>query len=52
MLDASGVPWHEAASSEEARFTGEGVWVAIERDPETGELTAASHNRNNSAVAY
>jgi gamma-glutamyltranspeptidase/glutathione hydrolase len=53
VLDASGVPWHETASSEEARFTGEGVWVAIERDPETGVLNAASHNRNNSAaVAY
>ena len=30
-----------------------GVWVAISRDPVTGELRAASHNRNNSAaVAY
>ena len=34
----------------EARFRGEGLWVAISRDPETGELRAASHNRNNSAA--
>lgn len=53
VLDASGVPWHEVSSSEEARFSGEGIWVAIERDPQTGLLTAVSHNRNNSAaVAY
>lgn len=53
VLNASGVPWHEAGSSEEARFGGEGVWVAIERDPVTGTLSAASHNRSNSAaVAY
>ena len=38
---------------EDVRFGGEGIWVAISRDPETGELRAASHNRNNSAaVAY
>ena len=36
-----------------ARLRGEGIWVAISRDPQTGELRAASHNRNNSAaVAY
>lgn len=36
-----------------ARFAGKGVWIAISRDPQTGELRAASHNRNNSAaVAY
>jgi len=53
VLAASGVPWHEAASSEEARFTGEGLWVAVERDPATGVLNAVSHNRNNSdAVAF
>lgn len=35
------------------RFAGEGIWVAISRDPATGELRAASHNRNNSAaLAY
>lgn len=36
-----------------ARLEGEGKWVAISRDPVTGLLKAASHNRNNSAaVAY
>lgn len=32
------------------RFGGEGLWVAISRDPKTGALRAASHNRNNSAA--
>lgn len=32
------------------RFGGEGLWVAISRDPKTGMLRAASHNRNNSAA--
>jgi gamma-glutamyltranspeptidase/glutathione hydrolase len=36
-----------------ARLAGEGLWVAISRDPKTGELRAASSNRHNSAaVAY
>jgi gamma-glutamyltranspeptidase/glutathione hydrolase len=36
-----------------ARLAGEGLWVAISRDPQTGELRAASSNRHNSAaVAY
>ena len=44
---------YEEIPFENARFGGEGKWVAISRDPETGLLTAASHNRNNSdAVAY
>lgn len=44
---------YEEIDLKEARFSGEGLWVAISRDPETGELRAASHNRNNSAaVAY
>ena len=34
----------------DARFGGEGLWVAISRDPKTGVLRAASHNRNNSAA--
>ena len=33
-----------------ARFGGVGLWVAISRDPKTGELRAASPNRNNSAA--
>ncbi|WP_158607774.1 gamma-glutamyltransferase [Nocardia panacis] len=49
VLDASGLPWNEAAD-EQTRFAGEGVFVAIERDPRTGVLHAASHNRNNSAA--
>jgi gamma-glutamyltranspeptidase/glutathione hydrolase len=32
------------------RFGGEGIWIAISRDPQTRELRAASHNRNNSAA--
>ncbi|MEM1248542.1 MAG: gamma-glutamyltransferase [Acidobacteriota bacterium] len=47
VLDELDVAWDEV---DKARFGGEGIWVAIERDPETGELTAASHNRNNSAA--
>ena len=36
--------------ADHARLGGEGVWVAISRDPKTGQLRAASHNRNNSAA--
>lgn len=52
VLDATGYAYEEA-DSEASRFAGEGIWVAISRDPVTGRLEAASHNRNNSAaVAY
>ena len=52
VLDACGYEWTEIPL-EEARLGGEGKWVAISRDPQTGELEAGSHNRNNSAaVAY
>jgi gamma-glutamyltranspeptidase/glutathione hydrolase len=52
ILDGTGYAWRELPL-EEARLGGEGKWVAIERDPETGLLSAASHNRNNSdAVAF
>lgn len=52
VLDGTGLEWNEV-SSEESRLGGEGYWVAIERDPATGVLSAGSHNRNNSAaVAY
>jgi gamma-glutamyltranspeptidase/glutathione hydrolase len=52
ILDGAGFAWREVPL-DEARLGGEGKWVAIERDPETGLLSAASHNRNNSdAVAY
>jgi gamma-glutamyltranspeptidase/glutathione hydrolase len=49
VLAEMGYAWKEFGPSEE-RFRGEGVWVAINRDPKTGELRAASHNRNNSAA--
>lgn len=52
VLDGTGLAWSEVAG-DDARLGGEGLWVAIERDPATGRLSAASHNRNNSAaVAY
>ncbi len=52
VLDATGLGWREVPLHE-ARLGGEGKWVAISRDPKTGALHAASHNRNNSdAVAY
>jgi gamma-glutamyltranspeptidase/glutathione hydrolase len=52
VLDGTGYAWREVPLSE-ARLGGEGKWVAISRDPNTGRLKAASHNRNNSdAVAF
>lgn len=52
VLDGTGYAWREMPL-EEARLGGEGKWVAISRDPKTGLLHAASHNRNNSdAVAF
>jgi gamma-glutamyltranspeptidase/glutathione hydrolase len=49
VLDGLGIKYEEVAGTNE-RFGGEGVWVAISRDPITGELRAASHNRSNSAA--
>jgi gamma-glutamyltranspeptidase/glutathione hydrolase len=49
VLDDMGYAYREIPSSE-VRFGGEGLWVAISRNPKTGELRAASHNRNNSAA--
>ncbi len=49
VLDASGYAYVEV-DSEQARLRGEGVWVGISRDPSTGVLEAASHNRSNSAA--
>jgi gamma-glutamyltranspeptidase/glutathione hydrolase len=52
VLDGTGYAYEELYP-EAARFGGEGIWVAITRDAATGQLRAASHNRNNSAaVAY
>lgn len=41
---------YEEIPADNMRFGGEGLWVAISRDPKTGQLRAASHNRNNSAA--
>lgn len=49
VLDGTGYAYEEIFPAE-ARFGGEGLWVAIQRDPVTGALRAASHNRNNSAA--
>ena len=49
VLQATGWAFREL-DSEHARFGGEGLWVAISRDPATRQLPAASHNRNNSAA--
>lgn len=52
VLDAMGYAYEEE-DTEESRFAGEGIWVGISRDPGTGRLEAASHNRNNSdALAF
>ena len=48
-LAASGLKVREV-TVDRARLGGEGVWVAVSRDPKTGQLRAASHNRNNSAA--
>jgi gamma-glutamyltranspeptidase / glutathione hydrolase len=52
VLDGTGWAYQEIPLPE-VQARGEGVWVAVSRDPETGQLTAASHTRSNSAaVAY
>ncbi len=52
VLEAAGYAFEEIDPAQ-ARFGGEGLWVGISIDPVTGQLRAASHNRNNSdAVAY
>ena len=49
VLDAIGYAYEEIDEGN-MRFGGEGLWVGISRDPATGQLRAASHNRNNSAA--
>lgn len=49
VLKAAGYAFEEV-DPRDARFGGEGLWVAISRDPKTGMLRAASHNRTNSAA--
>lgn len=52
VLEGMGYRYDEA-DTEASRFAGEGIWIGISRDPATGRLEAASHNRNNSAaLAY
>jgi gamma-glutamyltranspeptidase/glutathione hydrolase len=52
VLDGTGLAWQDV-DGDNSRLGGEGYWVAVDRDPETGRVTAGSHNRNNSAaVAY
>jgi gamma-glutamyltranspeptidase/glutathione hydrolase len=52
VLNGTGRLWQEV-SGENQRLGGEGYWVAVTRDAETGTVSAASHNRNNSgAVAF
>ena len=36
--------------SHDARDNGEGPWIAIRRDPETGAARGASHSRHDSAA--
>ncbi len=49
VLEGTGYAYQEIDPAG-VRFGGEGIWVAISRDPETGQLRAGSHNRNNSAA--
>ena len=49
VLQGTGYAYEEIPA-DNMRFGGEGLWVAISRDPKTGQLRAASHNRNNSAA--
>lgn len=49
VLESSGLK-HKEVTVDRARLGGEGVWVAISRDPNSGRLRAGSHNRNNSAA--
>jgi len=54
VLEATGFLYREIPSPDSAYMSfGVGLWVGISRDPETGELKAASDIRTNSAaVAY
>jgi gamma-glutamyltranspeptidase/glutathione hydrolase len=48
VLNETGYAWRELPLADIR--TAEGKWVAVARDPKTGELQAASHNRSNSAA--
>lgn len=52
VLESTGYAYDEVDMTQLGLGT-DGVWVAIHRDPETGELRAASNNRKNgAAIAY
>ena len=50
LLNAVGYKWFESEPAA-ARFVGQGDWIAVGRDPETGVIEAVSHNRGNSGAA-
>jgi len=51
VLEETGYAWREVPRDEAQRV--EGIWVAVARDPATGRIEAASHDRGNAdAVAY
>ena len=51
VLEESGLRYLEIPADQHAG--GQGMWVGVSRDPETGELRAASYPRlNSAAVAY
>jgi gamma-glutamyltranspeptidase/glutathione hydrolase len=49
LLDAIGYAWREALP-ETVQFAGQGDWIAVARDPESGVIEAVSHNRGNSCA--
>ncbi len=52
VLESMGYAYDEVDMTQ-SHIGGDGIWVAISRDPESGELRAASNNRKNgAAVAY
>jgi gamma-glutamyltranspeptidase / glutathione hydrolase len=50
VLDEVGYAYQEMDPADPMFAVAEGLWVGISRDPRTGVLRAASHNRNNSAA--
>jgi gamma-glutamyltranspeptidase/glutathione hydrolase len=52
VLDAMGYAYDEVDMTR-PQLGGDGIWVGIHRDPETGKLRAATNNRKNgAAVAF
>ncbi len=48
VLNGTGYAWQEIGL-DDAGLAGEGFWIGISRNPETGLIHAASHNRSNAA---